>query len=275
MSLSTPPTKSQPTSNGCSVGHSSYGHLRVFRTKPPTASDIDSDRESDDESSDDESIGLGACEPEMERCLKVGDCVTYYEGGHEGRIDKLKWGIVVSIKTLEDICIEGDHYIKNAHIELNKFVNFSFHQNKVTVYRLDDNNVLRDVTNGIPTCLISLPLKDGTLDSVYNDGDRMGDIINRTEDHLNETMPGKEGQRYLMNGKSSDKEENTDLNTIMTMIIQKIKDDKRELQRLYEEKEARKEAKQLQSGMSMYSFAYYLVIFYKCINMKSFSNRYI
>ena len=211
----------------------------------------------------------------MERCLKVGDCVTYYEGGHEGRIDKLKWGIVVSIKTLEDICIEGDHYIKNAHIELNKFVNFSFHQNKVTVYRLDDNNVLRDVTNGIPTCLTSLPLKDGTLDSVYNDGDRMGDIINRTEDHLNETMPGKEGQRYLMNGKSSDKEENTDLNTIMTMIIRKIKDDKRELQRLYEEKEARKEAKQLQSGMSMYSFAYYLVIFYKCINMKSFSNRYI
>ena len=75
-----------------------------------------------------------------------------------------------------------------------------------------------------------------------------------------------------MNGKSSDKEENTDLNTIMTMIIHKIKDDKRELQRLYEEKEARKEAKQLQSGMSMYSFAYYLVIFYKCINMKSFSN---
>lgn len=263
MSLSTPP-KSQPTSSSddCSFDYSSYYHLRVFRTKAPTASDIDSDTDSDDETVDDHSIGQGVGGPEMERCLKVGDCVTYYDGGHEGRIDKLDWGIVVSIETLEDICIEGDHFIKNAHIQLNSFKNFSFHQNKVTIYRLDNNNVLRDVTDGIPTCLTSLPLKDGKLDSVYNDGDRMGDIICRREKHLNEIMPGKEGQRYLIKGKSSDKEENTDLKTIMTMIIRKMKDDRRVLYRLREEKEARKEAKSLQSGMSMYSFLYYHVAFY-------------
>ena len=64
----------------------------------------------------------------------------------------------------------------------------------------------------------------------------------------------------------------------MTMIIQKIIDDKRELQRLYEEKEARKEAKQLQSGMSMYSFAYKTILLFSIsINMPSFSDtdRYI
>jgi hypothetical protein len=143
-------------------------------------------------------------------------------------------------------------------------MNFDFNHNRATIYRLDGNNVLRDVTNGIPTRLETLRFEDGIVNSVYDDAALMGDIINRREAHLNEIMPGKEGQRYLMNGKSSSKKENTYLTTMMNMIIQRMKD----RQRLLIEKEERRVAKTAQSGM----FLIYLIPFVLFLPCNAFYN---